>query len=136
MVKLDPGIIRGELPVHGLPLGVDCLLPMAELPVQGFDIRDPQGEALARERGEFDPGDVEPRPVPGRVVDFQAGGQFPGTGRGKRLVEGTHGVGVEIVHHQDDLWRLGAIIGEQRLDPTLIPTPPWLHSHPKRGPHP
>ena len=74
MAEFGPGVIRGELPVDGSLIGVDVVLPVAEFVVQFFDVRDPAGEALARERGELNFGDVEPRAVFGRVVDLQAGG--------------------------------------------------------------
>lgn len=63
-----PGVTGGELPARGPLIGVDADLPVAEFAVQFFNVSDPAGEALARECGELDCGDIEPESVLGRVV--------------------------------------------------------------------
>jgi hypothetical protein len=43
--ELDPGAIRGELPVHRSLVRVDGILPVADFAGQGFEVGDPAGRS-------------------------------------------------------------------------------------------
>ena len=64
-------------------------------------------EALTLQHTEFTFGDVQPTTVLGCVVDLQTLGQLASHVWCKRFVERTGRVGVEVVHHQNDLLRFG-----------------------------
>lgn len=55
-------------------------------------------------------------PCFGGVVDLQSAGQGEGLLGRERLVERGDAVGVEVVHHQDDLVRVGVVDGQQVVD--------------------
>ena len=84
-------------------------------------------EALSRQNGELDLGDVEPASVLGCVMDFEFLGEPPSLGRRKRLIERSDRVCVQIVHHDDEFLRfaVGAVakvadeLGEVDLGPVL-----------------
>ena len=75
MAQFDACVVGGELPVHLTPVGVGGVLPGWEFGVEDVEVADPAIEALPGQRGEFALGDVEPRPVFGRVMDLEALGQ-------------------------------------------------------------
>jgi hypothetical protein len=77
MAEFDACVIGGELPAHLAPLGVDGVLPGCEFGVEGVEVADAAVEALPRQRGQLDLGDVEPVPVFGGVVDFGQGACRP-----------------------------------------------------------
>src|SRR5687768_3662774 len=98
MAESSAGVAGGEVPLDLSLVGVGGVLPSGELGVEDVQIVDAPVEALAGQRGQLDLGDVEPGAVFGGVVDLQSLRQFSRLGGFERLVEGSDGVGVEVVH--------------------------------------
>ncbi|MBB5801087.1 hypothetical protein F4560_000855 [Saccharothrix ecbatanensis] len=71
MAESGAGVVGGELPVDSALVGVGGVLPGGEFGVEGVEVADAAVEALPRQCGEFDLGDVEPGPVFGGVVDLE-----------------------------------------------------------------
>ena len=105
-----------ELPVDLVGGPVPFGLPGVYFSARFQGVADPTVQALPARRPEFALGDVGPTAVRGRVVDFQPLGQRSGLGRLESLVERRGRMGaegplpIEIVHHQNDLLRLGVAL--------------------------
>src|SRR4051812_37486643 len=112
-VQLDPGIRRGELPLHPHSTLVPIVLPRLDLPAKLLGRLDPPVQALPRQHAQFDLGHVQPTAVLGRVVDLQPLDDVPRPPRLERLVKRRQLVRVEVVHHQHDLVRFGVHVLHQ-----------------------
>jgi len=99
-------------------VGVGRGLPGGQFGVESVEVGDLTGEALAGQAGQFDFGDVEPGPVFGGVVDLDALGEGVGFGGRECLIQAGHTVGVEVVHHEQDLLRVGVVDGEELVELT------------------
>src|SRR4051812_23504142 len=84
-VELDAGICGGEAPVHLLWCARS--LPRHDSHPQFRQAADALVEALYRQGGEEDFGDVEPTAVLGRVMNLESLGNAAGLGRLECLVE-------------------------------------------------
>lgn len=116
MAEFDAGVVAGELPDDFAFVGVGVGLPGGEFGVEQVEIVDASVQALAGESGQFDLGDVEPGPVFRGVVDLQAFGQRSRPGRLERFVQGSEGVGVQVVHNQHDPRGVGVVDLEEARD--------------------
>jgi len=87
----------------------------------GVDVRQ-----IATESAQLDFGHVQPRAVLGCVVDLETVGEALGLRGRERLVERGGGVGIELVHDQDELVRLPVATVHQvphEMRPVLAPAP-------------
>lgn len=67
-------------------------------------------QAATRQCAEFDLGDVHPTPVLGREMKLEAGFDSHGLLRREGLVERGGAVGVEVVLHEHDFFRVGKVL--------------------------
>ena len=63
MAQSGAGVVGGEVPVDLALIGVGGVPPGGEFGVEDVEVADAAVQALAGQRGELDPGDVEPGPV-------------------------------------------------------------------------
>ena len=90
--------------LHSFLLFVPRAFPCRGLLRELLDRPDPAvPETLRGERRELDLSDVEPRSVLRGEVDLEPFRVAPRRGGRELLVKGRDAVGVEAVHHQDDL---------------------------------
>src|SRR3954449_9702439 len=115
LAELDPGVGGGEAPVGRDPGAVPVPLPRRHVALQVGPVPDPLRQ-VAGERAELDLGHVQPRAVLGGVVDLEPVGQALRPLGREAFVQARRGVGVELVHHQHELLRLGVAPLEQRRD--------------------
>ena len=91
------------------PLVVNChlilhcrllrsVLPRNDFSLHGVQVRQAPIETPSRQNAQFAPSHVEPTAVLGRVVDFQTRRHIVGFPRRECLIQGSHAVGVQIVH--------------------------------------
>src|SRR5665213_483008 len=90
------------MPVDGELGGVALCFPCGDLLGQSLLVGDAAIEALPRQGREFDLRDVEPTAMLGGVVDLQLVRDPFRFGGLERFVQRGGGVGIEIVHDQDD----------------------------------
>src|SRR5215210_6821328 len=109
MLELDPRLGAGEAPVYGAFGGVALGLPGSHFPGERFTVGDAPIQTLASQHRKLYLGHVQPTAVLWGVVDLQLLAQASGFGRSKRLIQGGGGVGVEVIHHQNDLLGAGVV---------------------------
>ena len=120
-------IVDLHLPVDTALRAIDVGGPRRHFVVQRPEVADAApAHALARHRAQFVLRDVQPAPVFRRVAELDATNQFPCPGRLEHFVEGSLGVRVEVVAHQDDLRAVGVASFQQAGDlqrPVHLRTP-------------
>ena len=87
MAQLDAGLPGGEVPVDFWGVGIPSRLPRCHGLAQQWLGSNPPIRALARQHGEFAFGDIEPRPMLGRVMPFKALGQSARCSRRKPFIQ-------------------------------------------------
>src|SRR5215210_7136259 len=115
MLELDPRILCGEAPVYGSFGHVTLGFPHTHFLGKRLLVGDAPIQTLASEHRELYLGHVQPRAVLRGVVDLQPLQQTPSFTRGERLIQGGRGMGVEVVHNQDDLLGLWVVQIDQFL---------------------
>ena len=115
-LEFDAGIGSSEAPIDGGGGGVAGGYPGGDLALHGRPGSRAAIQALALQYAQLDLGCVQPRPERRGVVDLQLVGQALGLDGRERLVEGGRGVGVELVHDEDDTGGLGVVNIDQILD--------------------
>src|SRR5829696_3878281 len=103
MLELDPRLLCGEAPVYGALGCVALLFPHTHFLGKRSLVGDAPIQTLASEHRELDLGHVQPRAVLWGVVDLQPLQQPPSFSRGERFIQSGRGMGVEVVHNQNDL---------------------------------
>src|SRR4051794_4173133 len=101
--KLDTGIRGSELPIGPDSGSVAPMLPGLGVALQPRPVAHPVRQ-VAAEGAQLDLSHVQSRAVLGRVMDFETVGDALGLLGRERLVERGRGVGVELVHDQDELF--------------------------------
>lgn len=103
MQELCSGILSSEVP-FGFCLCVVSVLELgSDFGFQRCLVRDAAGQALSAAHAEFAFRDIQPRPVFGRVMPFEAIGDAFGFGRWKGFIERCAPMGVQVVLNQIDL---------------------------------
>src|SRR5215210_4774825 len=123
--ELDAGVRGGELPIGPGSGGVAPVLPGLDVALQRRPVADPVRQ-VAAEGAQLNLGHVQPRAVLGGVVDLEPVGEALGLLGRERLVERGRGVGVELVHDQDELVCLAVAPVHQvahEARPVLTPAP-------------
>src|SRR5215210_5644969 len=115
MLELDPRLVAGEAPLDGALGRVALLFPRLRFLGKRISIGDALVETLPSEHRELDLGHVQPRAVLGGVMDLQLGSDAPCLGRGERFIQGGGGMGVEVVHYQNDSLGIGIVDVDQLL---------------------
>src|SRR3989337_2760771 len=126
MFELDAGIGSSESPIYLACAGIPALLPRADLLMEGRLVGDPSVQTLPTQNTQVDLGHIEPTAVLGRVVNLQLVGKALGLGWRKRFIQRAWAMGVELIHHQDDLLRLRVLHVHEVLNALcpLHPPPP------------
>src|SRR3982751_5919112 len=84
--------------------------------MEDFGVGDAAVQALPTEGAQLDLGDVQPRPMLGRVVDLQFVGQALGLGWIEGLIEAGRAMDIELVHNQRHFVDVAIAPVQQRLD--------------------
>ena len=102
-MQLDARLGHRKPPLHRTRVRIDRHLAGPRLP-----IRQTPGQTLAAQHADLALRDVQPAPVPGRVVDLKAAAQPPGLLGRIDMIQAGQLVRVPIVHHQHDLpvWKV------------------------------
>src|SRR5215207_8963466 len=103
--ELDAGVLGSELPIGPGGGGIAAVPPSLDVALQRCPVSNPVRQ-VAAEGAQLDLGHVQPRAVLGRVVDLETVGDTLGLLGCECLVKRGWGVGIELVHDQDDLVRL------------------------------
>ena len=97
--KREPGIGRGEPPLHGSPDFTTGFCPCVSLAAYARAIRQTPIQTLARQDGELDLCHVQPTAMLRRSVKRQRPCQPSGFRWWKSLVQHSWGMGVPVVQH-------------------------------------
>jgi hypothetical protein len=115
VLELDACIGAGEAPLYGALGCVALGFPRTHFLGKPFLVGDAPIQTLPSEHRELDLGHIQPRTVLWRVVDLQPLQQTPSFTRDERLLQSGRGMGVEVVHHQNDLQGLWVVQIDQLL---------------------
>src|SRR5215208_7555299 len=109
MLELDPRLLCSEAPVYGTFVGVTLGFPRTHFLGKRLLVGEALFLTLAGEHRELYLGHVQPRAVLWGVMNLQPLQQTPSFSRGERLIQSGRGMGVEVVHYQNDLQGLRVV---------------------------
>src|SRR6516164_9159045 len=148
LLQLDPCVLCCETPPHLCLSSIPTPLPRFDFVPQYGHFVDTAVKTLAGKNAQFRLCHVQPTAMLGSVVEFQPTPQSPRLRGGKRLVQCSTRVGIQIIADQDHLLRLGIVLFQELLnaprpfdlatlgrDPHPPPTAQRLEEHEKVG-HP
>jgi len=101
------------LPIDGSSRFVAGLFPRRDFIGQLLYQRDTSTDALTGKDADFDFGHVQPATMFGCVMDLQLVRNPKRFRRLERLIERAERMRIQVVHHQDDLTRLGIPLVDQ-----------------------